>query len=78
MPYQLQVSLVSWSVLRDGSCRVEMDVVTPTQSVRKIVVGRAGQAIRAVGTAARLELEKMWHKRVHLILNVKCNKPRAS
>jgi GTP-binding protein Era len=38
---------------------------------RKIVLGRAGQTIKALGTAARMELEKALERRVHLFLFVK-------
>ena len=55
----------------DGSVRVEMDVLVQSESLRKIVVGSRGVAIGSVGKAARLELEKLWKKRVHLFLNVK-------
>ena len=61
---------VSLKPLRDGSVRIEQDLVLPTENVRRIVVGRGGAAVGAVGRSARLELEKIWQRRVHLILNV--------
>jgi GTPase len=60
---------VSLKPLRDGSVRVEQDIAVPNSSARKIVVGSQGAAIGQIGKAARLELESMWNKRVHLILN---------
>ena len=38
---------------------------------RKIVLGKGGQTIKALGQAARLELEKAFERRVHLFLFVK-------
>jgi GTP-binding protein Era len=55
----------------DGSRRLEMDILVRSDSVRQIVVGRRGAAIGSVGRSARLELENMWKRRVHLFLNVK-------
>jgi len=71
IPYEVTVALSSFKILQDLSVRVELDVLVPSDSVRKIVVGTRGVAIGSVGKAARLELEKMWKKRVHLFLNVK-------
>ena len=71
VPYELDVVPVSFKTLFDGSLRVEHDVMVASDSVRKIVVGTRGAAIGTVGRGARLELEKMWKRRVHLILNAK-------
>lgn len=71
MPYEVLISHESFKILVDGSIRIEMNILVPTENVRMIVVGSDGAAIRSVGKAARLELEKMWEKRVHLFLNVK-------
>ncbi len=38
---------------------------------KKIVVGRQGQMIKAIGTAARLDLEQYLERRVYLDLNVR-------
>ena len=39
--------------------------------LRAMVVGRNGEVIRKIGTAARTELETFLDQRVHLFLNVK-------
>ena len=71
VPYEVDIAPVSFKPLHDGSLRIEHDVVVANENVRKIVVGKNGAAIGAVGRAARLDLEKMWQRRVHLILNAK-------
>lgn len=105
LPYELEIKLVSSKELRDGSLRIEFDIVAPTMGSKKIVVGTQGAAIGVVGRCvdkasapvvgvqgapaarprschsvhavpgrcrtARLELERMWKRRVHLLLNVK-------
>ncbi len=41
------------------------------ESQKGIVVGRGGQMVKAIGTAARVELERELQRRVHLELHVK-------
>lgn len=60
--------------MRDGSLRVEHIIAVPSESIKRIVVGSQGSAIKHVGTAARLELQRMWQQKVHLILTVKATK----
>ena len=72
VPYNIKINLLEFKSLRDGSSRVEMNVVVRnSDSLRALVVGKRGAAIGFVGTTARLELEKIWNRRVHLFLNVK-------
>lgn len=71
LPYEIQLRPVSSRVLNDGSVRIEQTVEVGAERVRRMVVGKNGCAIGSIGQAARLELERMWAKRVHLFLNVK-------
>lgn len=48
-----------------------MNVLVPSESVRRIVVGMHGNAIRFVGTTARKELQDILKRQVHLFINVK-------
>lgn len=54
--------------------RVEHIIVVPHEGVKKIVVGSHGAALKHVGTSARMELQRMWGHKVHLILTVKVAK----
>ncbi|KAL6766241.1 hypothetical protein ACKKBG_A35230 [Auxenochlorella protothecoides x Auxenochlorella symbiontica] len=74
LPYELTVVPVSCKSLRDGSMRVEHIIVVPHEGVKKIVVGSHGAALKHVGTSARMELQRMWGHKVHLILTVKVAK----
>lgn len=51
--------------------RVEALVWVETESQKAIVVGHGGRMIKAIGTAARRELERELDGRVHLALNVR-------
>ena len=57
---------------REGEVtRVEASVWVETESQKGIVVGRGGRMVKAIGTAARRELERELAGRVHLVLTVR-------
>lgn len=74
LPYEINIIPVSCRTMRDGSLRVEHIIAVPSESIKRIVVGSQGSAIKHVGTGARLELQRMWQQKVHLILTVKAIK----
>lgn len=71
LPYASTVETDNWQVRKDGSVRVEQTIFVERESQRKIVLGKDGRAIKAIGQAARLELEEALDQRVHLFLHVK-------
>ncbi len=71
LPYDLATETVSWKDLPDGSARADVCVLVCRSSQKPIVVGRGGQRIRAIGTAARRELSAAAGCEVHLFLHVK-------
>jgi len=71
LPYQSTVETEVWKELRDGSVRIEQTIYVERESQRKIVLGKAGQAIKAIGAAARADITAAIEQRVHLFLHVK-------
>jgi GTP-binding protein Era len=71
LPYQSTVETTVWKELRDGSVRIEQTIYVERESQRKIVLGKAGQAIKAIGAAARTDIAKAAEQPVHLFLFVK-------
>jgi GTP-binding protein Era len=71
LPYQSTVETDSWKELRDGSVRIEQTIFVERESQRKIVLGKAGAAIKAIGAEARKEIAQIAEKPVHLFLFVK-------
>lgn len=49
LPYELEVLPISCRPLQDGSVRVQHQVLVVSERVKKIVVGKKGAAIGAVG-----------------------------
>ena len=54
-----------------GLLRLYCTILVERESQKPIVVGKAGSMIKAIGTAARLELERFFDARVFLDLRVK-------
>jgi len=72
LPYSLTVETESWVESHDGSeVRIDQTIYVQRDSQKAIVLGKGGQQIKAVGEAARHELEAMLGQRVHLFLFVK-------
>src|SRR6202140_3759386 len=71
LPYQSTVETDSWKELRDGSVRIEQTIFVERESQRKIVLGKSGQSIKAIGAEARAEIAKIIEQPVHLFLFVK-------
>ena len=71
LPYQATVETESWKELRDGSVRVEQTIYVERESQRKIVLGKGGATIKAIGADARREIAGVAEQKVHLFLFVK-------
>lgn len=71
LPYAVAVETESWEEQEDGSVRISQIIYVQRDGQKAIVLGRGGQMIKAIGTAARLELEEITEQRVHLSLFVK-------
>ena len=71
LPYQSTVETETWTERKDGSVRIEQTIYVERESQKKIVLGKSGQSIKAIGEASRRELAEIIEKRVHLFLFVK-------
>jgi GTP-binding protein Era len=71
LPYQSTVETDQWQVRPDGSVRIEQTVFVERDSQRKIVLGKGGQTIKAIGQAARKEIAEIAESPVHLFIFVK-------
>jgi GTPase len=71
LPYQSTVETETWTERKDGSVRIEQTIYVERESQRKIVLGKDGRSIRAIGASARRELADILEKPVHLFLFVK-------
>ena len=71
LPYQSTVETEVWKELKDGAVRIEQTIYVERESQRKIVLGKGGQTIKAIGAAARADIAAAIEHPVHLFLFVK-------
>jgi GTP-binding protein Era len=71
LPYQSTVETDIWKEMKDGSVRIEQTIYVERESQRKIVLGKGGATIKAIGAQARREIAEIVEQPVHLFLFVK-------
>ena len=71
LPYELTVETEAWEERPDGSARIDQVIYVAREGHKGIVLGRGGETLKAVGQAARADLEAFMGRRVHLFLTVK-------
>ena len=71
LPYATAVHCEKFEERKDGSAAVHQQIFVERDSQKAIVLGAKGARIKAIGEAARLEMEAMMERRVHLFLHVK-------
>ncbi len=71
LPYQSTVETDSWTERKDNSVRIEQTIFVERESQRKIVLGKGGATIKAIGANSRKEIAEILGVPVHLFLFVK-------
>ncbi|MGH6932762.1 MAG: GTPase Era [Dongiaceae bacterium] len=71
LPYQLAVESEAWQEFENGGVRIGQVIHVQRDNQRAIVLGKAGQRVKAVREAAQRELAAMLGRKVHLFLHVK-------
>jgi GTPase len=74
LPHAVEVEVDELEERDDGLLVVRARVWAETESQKRILVGAGGRMVKAVGTAARREIERATGRRVHLDLNVRVRK----
>jgi GTP-binding protein Era len=70
VPYAVAVQIDEFEE-GEPLCRIAATIVVEKESQKGIVIGERGQRLKQIGTAARLELEKLLQRKVFLKLWVK-------
>jgi GTP-binding protein Era len=74
IPHAVEVEIDELEERGDGSLVVRARVWAETESQKAILIGAGGRMVKAVGTAARTEMEALAARPVHLDLNVRVRK----
>jgi GTP-binding protein Era len=71
LPYAASVETTAFEERKDGSVRIEQSIYVEREGQRAIILGKGGQTLKWIGTAAREELTELLDRKVHLFLHVK-------
>ncbi len=71
LPYGLTVEIERWVEEPDGRATIGAMIWVEREGQRRIVIGEGGARLKGVGQAARLEINELLGRRVHLELWVK-------
>jgi GTP-binding protein Era len=72
LPYSTAVVIDRWEEDAERDLvKIYASIIVDRPGQKQIVVGRQGQMIKAIGTAARLDLEQYLERRVYLDLHVR-------
>ncbi len=74
LPHAVEVDLAEVTERDDGILELEAYLWAEGESQKAILVGSGGRMIKAIGSAARKELEASLERRVHLDLRVRVRK----
>ena len=70
LPYVVAVKLVR-TERSDRLLRLDVDIHVDQENRKRIIIGKGGEMIRTIGTAARKDLQRQLRSRIHLELRVK-------
>ena len=74
LPHAAEVEIDEMEERDDGLLVIAARVWAETESQKGILIGAGGRMVRAIGSAAREEIEAMLGRRVHLDLSVRVRK----
>lgn len=70
LPYEATVETEKWERTKKGELRIEQTIYVTRDSQKPIVLGKDGQTLKAIGSAARAELATLLGEPVHLFVQV--------
>jgi GTP-binding protein Era len=71
IPHSVAVLVDSWKTRADGLIEIEATILVERESQKGIVIGKGGSLLKAIGTDARREIERLLGARVYIGLHVR-------
>jgi GTPase len=71
IPYSTQVNIVVYEERPNGVDFIDAEIVVERDTQKGILIGKGGQALKKLGTAARKDIEAFVEKTIYLQLHVK-------
>jgi len=71
VPHSIAVEIVQWIEREDGMLFLSANIYVEREGQKGIIIGKGGERLKAVGSAARADIEKFLAKKVFMKLWVK-------
>ncbi len=74
IPHSIAVEVIEWKKRESGIILIMSNIYVERDSQKGIIIGKGGRMLKAIGTAARADIEKFLNTKVFLELWVKVKK----
>lgn len=74
VPYSVATEVTDWQEREDGTIFIKTNIYVEREGQKGIIIGKDGERLKAIGTKARMEIEKLLDAKVFLELWVKLKK----
>ncbi|MGL4739682.1 MAG: GTPase Era [Sarcina sp.] len=74
VPHGIAVDVIQMKQDKSGKYNIEVDLICEKDSHKGIIIGKEGQTLKKIGSAARFELEKFLREKVNIKVWVKVRK----
>jgi len=71
VPHSVAVEITQWAEREDGMLFLSANIYIEREGQKGIIIGRSGERLKAIGSAARADIEKFLAKKVFMKLWVK-------
>ncbi|WP_297517501.1 GTPase Era [uncultured Clostridium sp.] len=74
VPHGIAVDVIQMKQAKNGKYEIEVDLICEKDSHKGIIIGKEGQTLKKIGSAARFELERFLREKVNIKVWVKVRK----
>lgn len=74
IPYSVAADIADWSEREDGVIFIYVNIYVEREGQKGIIIGKGGARLKAVGTAARADIESLLGTKIFLEMRVKVKK----
>ncbi|MEW6214702.1 MAG: GTPase Era [Nitrospirota bacterium] len=74
VPHSVAVEVAEWKEREDGLISISSNIYVEREGQKGIIIGKGGAMLKAIGSAARVDIEKLLNTKVFLQLWVKAKK----
>ncbi len=74
LPHSVAVEVAGWKEREDGLISISCNIYVEREGQKAIIIGKRGEMLKSIGSAARVDIEKLLNTKVFLELWVKVKK----